>query len=101
MGIIVTGPQVVEVGILVVDVAAVAQGVGFSQGGGHGAGGADGIAPGVVGVLHHCRAGAIIVNRASIVAYQQVAPSFFLFPRVNFLFSPGVICLDGESCKPT
>ena len=50
MGVIISALEVIEVRFGVVDVAAVAEGVIGTHGGGLGAGGAENVAPGIVGV---------------------------------------------------
>ena len=67
-GVVVAGLEVVEAGFLIVDVAAVAEGVVLTQGGGEGAGGTENIAPGVVGIPdYHCAGG---VHDGNHVALQ-------------------------------
>ena len=51
--------EIVQPGFLVVDVAAVAEGVEFAEGSGQGAGGGEGFTPGVVGVGDDLSAGAV------------------------------------------
>ena len=51
--------QIVQPGFCVVDIAAVAERVGCAEGGGHRTGGAQQIAPCVVGVIHDARAAGI------------------------------------------
>ena len=58
-GVIVAGLEVIEGGFGVVDIAAVAQGVGFAEGCRHGARGCADEAPGIVGVLHDNGAAAV------------------------------------------
>ena len=52
LGIIVSALEIVEAGFGVVDVAPVAQGVVGTQGAGHGTGGAEDVAPGILGILY-------------------------------------------------
>ena len=52
MGVVVAALEVVEAGFSVVDIAPVAQGVVGAQGAGHGTGGAENVAPGILGILY-------------------------------------------------
>ena len=60
--------QIIQPRFRVVDVSAVAQGVLFAEGGGHCTGGAQQIAPCVVGVAHNARAAGI--DKAGHVALR-------------------------------
>ena len=51
--------EIIEASLGIVYIAAVAQGIQGAEGGGHGAGGAERIAPGVVGISHHTGAGTV------------------------------------------
>ena len=57
--VIIPAAEVVQARLAVVDIPAVAQGVRSAEGGGHGAVGGHGRAPGVVGVGHHLGAAGI------------------------------------------
>ena len=57
--IVITGLEVIEAGLSVVDIASVAQGVVGSQGAGHGTADGKGLAPGIVGVGDHGRSGGV------------------------------------------
>ena len=59
MGVIISALEVVESGFGIVDIAAVAEGVEGAEGGGEVAGGGEGIAPGVVGVIYYRCAGGV------------------------------------------
>ena len=76
-GVIVAGLEVIEAGFGVVDIAAVAQGVGFAEGCRHGAGGISNIAPGIVGIFHHDSAAAVHdgKNIALEVGYIEIRGS--------------------------
>ena len=57
-GIVISALEVIESGLVVIDISTVAQGVGFAEGGCHGTGGCQDVAPRVVGVLDdRCAAG--------------------------------------------
>ena len=68
--------EIVQPGFLVVDVAAVAEGVEFAEGSGQGAGGGEGFAPGVVGVGDDFGPG--IVDEGDDVALQVMDVGEFL-----------------------
>ena len=72
-GVIVAGLEVIEGGFGVVDIAAVAQGVGFAEGCRHGAGGISNIAPGIVGIFHDN--GAAAVHDGNDIALDDNAES--------------------------
>ena len=57
--VIVPAAEVVQARLGVVDIPAIAQGICGAEGGGHGAAGGQGRAPGVVGVGHHLGAAGI------------------------------------------
>ena len=59
MGVIVSALEVVEAGFGIIDIAPVAQGVVGAQGAGHGTGGAENVAPGIVGIGDHSRSGGV------------------------------------------
>ena len=52
LGVVVAALEVVESCLGVVDIAPVAEGVVGSQGAGHGTGGAEAVAPGILGILY-------------------------------------------------
>ena len=58
-GVIIPAAEVVQARLGVIDVPAIAQGVRGTEGGGHGAAGGQGRAPGVIGVGHHLSAAGI------------------------------------------
>lgn len=58
-GVVVTGLEIVEGGLGVIDVAAVAEGLVGAQGRGKGAGGGEKFAPAIVGVLYYRCAGRV------------------------------------------
>ena len=59
MGVVVAALEVVEAGFGIIDIAPVAQGVVGAQGAGHGTGGSENVAPGIVGVGDHSRSGGV------------------------------------------
>ena len=59
MGIVVSALEVVEAVFGIVDIAPVAQGIVGAQGASHGTGGAENVAPGIVGVGDHSRSGGV------------------------------------------
>ena len=58
-GVIVPAAEVVQARLAVIDIPTIAQGVRGAEGGGHGAIGGHGRAPGIVGVGHHLSAAGI------------------------------------------
>ena len=70
--VIITALEVVEACFLVVDVAAVAEGVGLAEGRGQRAGGGQYLAPGVIGISHHLIAGSICQTQYITLRVFQV-----------------------------
>ena len=93
-GVIIAGLEVIQADALVVDIAAVAQGVMGAEGCGQGAGGIAQIAPGIVGVGHHGRAGTVQDrNHIALQIYSIIVGSTIVGDRLRI---PGSIGSKGE-----
>ena len=77
--------EIIETEFLVVDVAAVAEGVILSEGGCKGAGGGEGVAPGIVGVLDYDGAG-------------FVGDGYYVALQVGQVEVVGAVPADGQGC---